>query len=68
MQDKQDLTISKLDKDKDIDLEIAMAQAYIVIGDLLHRLDEMQTSEGQRVLDYFADGVVDDDFLPWPRS
>lgn len=43
------------------------AQAYQVLGQLLHRSDLFDTPEGQRALDYFADGEYDPNFLPWPE-
>ncbi len=47
------------------------AQAYQVIGNLLHKLGDgwFDSDEGIRALDYFSDTKkFDEDFLPWPRS
>lgn len=48
--------------------EIVRAQAYQVIGFLLHELNIFESDEGQRALDYFSGEDCDEDFLPWPRD
>ena len=47
--------------------EQKLAQAYQVIGYLLHQCGLFESDEGQRALDYFSDiSAFDVDFLPWP--
>jgi hypothetical protein len=44
-----------------------LAQAYQVIGELLHLLGAFESDAGQRALDYFADAnTFNEGFLPWP--
>lgn len=49
--------------------EEKLAQAYQVIGNLLHQCGLFESDEGRRALDYFSDSrVFDADFLPWPSG
>ncbi len=59
------ITMTKLMKENE-QLQEKTTQAYQVIGSLLDKLDEFESSEGQRALDYFSDPeIYDSDFLPW---
>ncbi|TGP65470.1 hypothetical protein EN868_03210 [Mesorhizobium sp. M2D.F.Ca.ET.225.01.1.1] len=49
-------------------LDAKLAQAYQIIGALLSDCGLFETTEGQRVLDYFSRDGYDEHFLPWQRS
>lgn len=54
------------------ELKEKVAQAYQVVGYLLHVVDEneptISNDEAVRALDYFSNDGHSEDFLPWPKS
>ena len=45
--------------------EKAMAQAYVIMGNVLGSIDVEWTDEIEKMMDYLSDGEYDEDFLPW---